>query len=393
METKKYFDLDYYKGQQTGIPLTLYPLKLEPHYKYKGDVMDYHINYGESKFGKLIYSKLHIEDDYYLLFNYAKQHGRYLEKFLFRDLSYRIRRQLLDNKNCFEEIIPAYSEFFHKDIDNIVYKHFVSDLIFSFVKVSIYHLLDFKIFDEILRFDEKYSEVRKCSICGNTFNLLKHPDWMYYGSNGNTTICFECPVPTALDKTVVNELIPVFVSKCGFIPESNFSLLNNTFTSKVPQHNWIEIARIVMQMGVSGYYNELIKQTYGSWFKALVEAKVLDQGILKTSRGVRCIAKSGNECNSLDEMFIDNWLFENGFDMIKEPRYPIHEKFNPKGLRRADWLVSGYYIEYFGLAGDEKYDQKTIEKIELLKELNLNYIALFKEDLKYLALKFEDIKK
>jgi hypothetical protein len=176
--------------------------------------------------------------------------------------------------------------------------------------------------------------------------------------------------------------IPELVETCKFIPNSDFNLLNNSFTSKVRNENWIQTAKIILNMGIGGFSSDNFNLHFGSWFKALVESNVLKDNVLKTGRGFRCVAKSGNECNSLDEMFIDNWLFDKGFIAIKEPMYPKHELYNPSGRRRADWLVNGYFIEYFGLAGDEKYDKKTVEKILLAKELDLKIIAVFRENLR-----------
>jgi hypothetical protein len=102
---------------------------------------------------------------------------------------------------------------------------------------------------------------------------------------------------------------------------------------------------------------------------------------LKTARGYKCIAKSGNVCNSLDEQFIDNYLFSLGLKPLKEPKYPFHSVYNPRTLLRADWLLEGKYIEYFGLKGEINYDIKTSNKIKLCTEMGLELIPIYPDDL------------
>lgn len=359
IEYCKHIDLDYYNNKASPIPLILYPHKSSPRINYDGDVTDTHIKFGSSEYGRFIFEKFNHEDDYNLLLSFAIMHGRFLEKFFRSELNLRIRKGFIENKYDFEDYKDIYSQFYHREINTIVFKYFIADVAFDFYKVSLYKLIDEKIYEEIINWENRNIHDKKCEICGNAFNVLKLPDWVYYGSNGNVDICFECPIPKTPTKQNMINLIPQLIKSCNFIPNSDFGIINHSFTSKIEKERWIDVAKIIIQMGVTGFTNENIKSLFGSWFVALVESKVLDNNILKTGRGVKCIGKSGNVCNSLDEMFIDNWLYDNGLKTVKEPFYPFHEKYNPKSLRRADWYINGYYIEYFGLAGDEKYDMKS----------------------------------
>lgn len=48
---------------------------------------------------------------------------------------------------------------------------------------------------------------------------------------------------------------------------------------------------------------------------------------------------------------------------------------------RADFLVNGVFIEYFGLAGDPDYDERTRIKKEICLRHGLRLIALYPNDL------------
>ena len=55
-------------------------------------------------------------------------------------------------------------------------------------------------------------------------------------------------------------------------------------------------------------------------------------------------------------------------------------KLIPNKKRRADWQIEDVFVEYFGLAGNAAYDQRTSEKLQLAAECDLELIALFPED-------------
>jgi hypothetical protein len=122
---------------------------------------------------------------------------------------------------------------------------------------------------------------------------------------------------------------------------------------------------------------EHAKKKFGSWFLALAETGALPKGVLATARGVRCLAKDGHTCHSLDEQRIDDWLYDNGLEHAREPVYPQHPSLNPTGKRRADWKVRETYIEYFGLVGNSEYGKKMDEKILLAQEFDISIMAIY----------------
>ena len=115
-----------------------------------------------------------------------------------------------------------------------------------------------------------------------------------------------------------------------------------------------------------------------------MESGILPKGQMITSRGIKCVAKSGNICLSLDEQYIDNYLHDKGYTFIKEPFYPFHEIYNQKKQLRADWIVKDTYIEYFGLKGESRYDEKIEKKIRLCRDLGINLIEIYPRDLRRL---------
>lgn len=117
-----------------------------------------------------------------------------------------------------------------------------------------------------------------------------------------------------------------------------------------------------------------VAELFGSWFHALIKSGVLDEDAQRMARGIRCLAKDGHCCLSLGEKTIDDTLFSLGISHEKEPRYPVQQY-------RADFLVNGTFIEYFGLAGDSDYDERTRIKKEICLRHGLRLIALYPNDL------------
>lgn len=117
-----------------------------------------------------------------------------------------------------------------------------------------------------------------------------------------------------------------------------------------------------------------IKHVFGSWLKALVQAGVLEDGTWDTGRGIRTIARDGHECHSLGEKTIDDWLFSHGIPHEREPAYPV-------GRYRADWAVGDVFVEYFGLAGNPEYDEKTSKKVGICKDHRIVLVSIYPKDL------------
>jgi hypothetical protein len=117
-----------------------------------------------------------------------------------------------------------------------------------------------------------------------------------------------------------------------------------------------------------------VKELFGSWFKALIDAELLENDARRLSLGTQCLARDGHTCFSLGEKTIDDVLHGLGIPHEREPAYPV-------GNFRADFLVNGVFIEYFGLAGDPKYDARSKEKRKLCEAHGIKLIAILPKDL------------
>lgn len=155
--------------------------------------------------------------------------------------------------------------------------------------------------------------------------------------------------------------------------------------NKVPSQNYIEEISNLSQFEMTDrllILNHLrnkpsikkIKSTFGSWFNALIESQILEDGTRKNSFGIQCLARDGHVCLSLGEKTIDDILNDLNYSHTKEPYYP-------ESNYRGDFLVGEIVIEYFGLIGNKEYDEKVKYKRELAKKHNLKVIEIFPFDL------------
>ena len=117
-----------------------------------------------------------------------------------------------------------------------------------------------------------------------------------------------------------------------------------------------------------------VKELFGSWLEALIEAQILEDGTRRTSRGTQCLAKDGHICLSLGEKTIDDFLYARGIPHEREPHYP-------EGNFRADFAVGGVFVEYFGLKGTAEYDAKARSKQRLCKKHGIKLISIYPSDL------------
>ena len=324
-----------------------------------------------SKLGKFVAEHFVDLSDLEYFESLATRYGIFLQRFF----EYYIRekipnkiRNLNDDKLKFYRMIENLSGKQYEYNDWLVLS--LSGAIFG----SIFFTLEREgvISRKIEAWYYEHSEYRECKICCNEFRVIDLPNWMYHGSNGIDNCCFQCEIVDEPTKEQLLNLIPQFIKSCGFIPNSEASPLNYSFSSRLNNEKWIEA---IKQFGKMGTINH-VKKHFGSWFLGLKESGSLPNGVLVTSRGIKCLADDGHQCLSLDEQFIDNWLYSNGIEHEREPHYPKHSILNPYGRRRADWKIGDYFVEYFGLAGNPSYDRKTLEKTKLALAENIKLITI-----------------
>ena len=84
--------------------------------------------------------------------------------------------------------------------------------------------------------------------------------------------------------------------------------------------------------------------------------------------------EDGHEVGSGYERRVDNWLYFNGI------AHNYNKKLGGGRDYRYDFRVEDWYIEVWGLAGVDFYDEKTKKKIAYYEEHNLKRIDIFPDD-------------
>ena len=237
---------------------------------------------------------------------------------------------------------------------------------------------------------ERRKTIKKCACCGKGFNpYCIH--WFYTKKPSmSIKICEECysksvmlNKPNTSQKTEGEMLddLRKLIQILGFIPsQREFLVPADEMTDNFPEKE-VEIITLLKDMAGLQQY----KDRFGSYFNALVKTGILDENSRSEAFGTRCIAKDGHECRSLAEQYIDNWLFLNGISHSREPYYP--EKY-----LKADWQVGKYFIEYWGLKGQEDYDEKIELKREIAEKNNIPLIEINPSDLQNISSKLKRLK-
>lgn len=344
--------------------------------------LEHVLKMSKSEFHEIINSEYNREYFIDLLIDMIDDYGLFVEKFFHESIREDIAKSFIKSHLSLEEYEKLIKEAYKFTSEPPLKESERISMILFRIRDHIYdHLLYTLILEKQIheyadRFYKKYETYRKCIICKNEYRVIDLPDWVYFGSNGCDFCCFRCSMSFP-NKKELHEIIPKFINSCGFIPNANCSLINYSFTSRLPKENMQQV--FIEFVGMGGI--EHVKKKYGSWFKSLAVTKALPDGTLATARGIKCLADDGHECLSLEERIIDNWLNINNIKHEREPFYPIHPEYNPHGKRRADWRVGSKYIEYFGLIGDKKYDKTVNEKILLAKTSKIDLIQIYPRDI------------
>ena len=98
------------------------------------------------------------------------------------------------------------------------------------------------------------------------------------------------------------------------------------------------------------------EQDPANWWELLYRAGLVSK-FKQTARGKQGVAEDGHLCLSMLEWKFCNFLFANGIEHDKEPRY------SRSNQTRADYLVGDLYIEIAGLLGDTNYEEKLNAKL------------------------------
>jgi hypothetical protein len=219
---------------------------------------------------------------------------------------------------------------------------------------------------------------KKCPLCKQKFieNSLPEPLIKRLGID-HLDFCSPCLKDCILqnsgnpklskEKTI--EYLKNLAQVIGRVPNQNYGEGMNDFEGIDDKTRLALI--IVLQTKPT---TKRVKELFGSWLAALIQAEILEDGTRRTSRGTQTLAQDGHVCLSLGEKTIDDYMYTRGVIHEKEPHYP-------EGNYRADFLIGDVFVEYFGLAGNPEYDQKTKLKQDLCKKHGIQLISIFPADL------------
>lgn len=97
------------------------------------------------------------------------------------------------------------------------------------------------------------------------------------------------------------------------------------------------------------------------------------------------LTKNDTKCFSYYEFLITSWLENNNINFVKDYPYKNAIK-NDNTERTFDWIVyhndKTYYIECFGIIGNDKYNENMQNKILDCKNNNINLICIYPDDFK-----------
>ncbi|MCF7793555.1 MAG: hypothetical protein K9N09_07350 [Candidatus Cloacimonetes bacterium] len=344
----------------------------------------------KTKFHKILVELFDINSYFKVLNKDIDEHGIFIEGFFLKRIHLDVFTKYFNTDIEFDEfhnlLNEAWGYYVHikKNADMI---RIIKDHVYEQNYLMMINKVNY--LNRIIKWYNKYKHERICKFSGKSFRIIDYPNWLYLGANGFKNCCFFGDVLESPTKKELEKLIPKFVKLCGFIPPTDFNILDYKFTSRIPNNNLNDVFELYLKMGGLDH----IKQHYDTWFSAMVLTGATPNFVNVGKRGIRCVSEDGHECKSLEEKQIDDWLYRNDIIHEKEPFYPIDNDFNPRRKKRADWIVNNTYIEYLGLIGNKKYDKKTEEKISLARKLNFQLILLSPNDLENLQSKLKSCMK
>jgi hypothetical protein len=189
---------------------------------------------------------------------------------------------------------------------------------------------------------------RRTLSCGHNPNTLKN---LKLGRT-DKAIRKSAEARRIYSKEKLIEKIKDFVQKEGRIPIKNEFINNSFYPDYVTYRHY-----------------------FGTWNNAIKAAGYKPNEQWFTSGNL--FAKDGHKCDSISEIIIDDWLFENHIPHIREYLYP-------EGRYRCDFIVGDTFIEFFGLFNISivpNYTEIIKRKKEICRKFNISLVELYEKDL------------
>ena len=290
----------------------------------------------------------------------------------------------------FEELLgeEKYKEFLDYANTNLIVNHVSGRQIieFNYNDIGNYAIRRLQEKFKIDTNKDRPKKIKKCALCETNFDAVRVTPSLTSVHSDNLEVCQPCHAKafnwyhsTSIIKSkseMSNDLAKLSEILGGLIPPREFK--KPTYIRPyLNKQNHVEGIRLLQTMCHPSIY----KKEFGSYFKAIISAGLLEDDVRRMGRGTMCVAEDGHTCLSVAEKNIDDWLFKNNIKHEKEPAYPKNQNLNPDNSLRADWKVNNVFIEYFGLKGNKDYDKKILLKRELANILKLNLIEIYIDDL------------
>lgn len=121
-----------------------------------------------------------------------------------------------------------------------------------------------------------------------------------------------------------------------------------------------------------GYLNRLARNYFGSWNKVIIAAGFNPNPVRFANKFV---ANDGHKCDSLAEKIVDDYLSSRNI------KHQVHVPYPWNNGMKCDFLISGVWIEMFGLEGQlARYDQLKTKKLKLIKKYGLRLVSVSLKD-------------
>lgn len=130
-----------------------------------------------------------------------------------------------------------------------------------------------------------------------------------------------------------------------------------------------------------------ICKNFGSYSNFAIECSY---DYIKGKYSQKYKSSDGTICDSKKELMIDEFLNKN---KIPHTHHVFYKDLisGVKGSSKCDFLLSdNTIVEYFGLHGVKRYDEKVSKKIKLLEDNNMKYIVIYPRDISRLDEIFKD---
>lgn len=222
-----------------------------------------------------------------------------------------------------------------------------------------------------------------CAVCGAEFWSGELPVWTFvqFGIGRYCrTCCFRARTGTEIDRWTpekAGQAIRELTDALGSIPRQAYAF--EALPIDAPPHTRDRWMRALCAMPNVAVLKAMFD--VGDWLGVLQAVGLVGE-TRRTGRGTWCRAEDGHLCRSLLERSIDDWFHRNGIHHECEPHWPTHPAHNPRGLKRADWLLdSGAYVECTGMMEDPNYLAKIKAKQHLAAELGLRLYLVGPTDL------------